>query len=88
MHDEHGIHRVGNTVYSDCIMAFVSQSDWEVIMMPSPHENAEIHRYLIAVGFQMVTLMINKKVLKSEEFEITVLFKRIHPVYSIVTRCG
>lgn len=61
MYDEHEIHRVGNTVNSDCIMAFESQSDWEVIMMPSPHENAEIHPSLIAVGLQMLTLMINKE---------------------------
>lgn len=55
------IHRVWNTVNSDCIIAFESQSDWEVILMPSPHENAEIHPSLIAVGLQMLTLMINKE---------------------------
>lgn len=29
--------------------------------MPSAHENAEIHPSLIAVGLQMLTLMINKE---------------------------
>jgi len=53
MHDELEIHRVGNTVNSDCVTAFESLSYWEVRLMPSPHENAQIPPSLTAVGLQI-----------------------------------
>jgi len=55
------VFRVGHTIYTESIIVFVSQSDWEVIMMPNPCENAEIHPCLRAVGFQMVTSHFNKE---------------------------
>lgn len=55
------VFRVGHTIYTESTIVFVSQSDWEVIMMPNPCENAEIHLCLRAVGFQMVTSHLNKE---------------------------
>lgn len=55
------VFRVGHTIYTESPIVFVSQSDWEVIMMPNPCENAEIHLCLRAVGFQMVTSHFNKE---------------------------
>jgi len=61
LHHEVGIHTVGHTIYTESTVVFVSQSDWEVIMMPNPCENTDIHLCLIARGFQMVIPHLNKE---------------------------
>lgn len=61
MHHTVVIHTVGHTIYTESTIVFISQFDWEVIMMPNPCENADIYLYLIAVGFQMVIPHLNKE---------------------------
>ena len=53
---------------------------------PAPYRDPSLSdRCGISIGWYHTWI---KKFLKSEELEITVLFTRIHPIYSIVTKSG